>query len=140
MRLAVAPKIALRKVRSRTDKNQSQILAAQRVVTHHPALIGGRSLLIQILVGRCVDCEERLESLALDKTPKRVALSLIRVPGWARAKPMAPSVFLHSRMNCCQALHRHLARYRHIPDERVAPAGLLAVLAQSHSNLLRGLD
>ena len=84
MRLAVAPKIALRKVRSRTDKNQSQILAAQRVVTHHPALIGGRSLLIQILVGRCVDCEERLESLALDKTPKRVALSLIRLPGWAR--------------------------------------------------------
>lgn len=35
--------------------------------------------LIQMLVGRCMDFEERLQSLALDKTPERVALSLVRL-------------------------------------------------------------
>jgi CRP/FNR family cyclic AMP-dependent transcriptional regulator len=34
--------------------------------------------LIQVLVERCLDFEERLQSLALDKTPQRVALSLLR--------------------------------------------------------------
>ena len=34
--------------------------------------------LIQKLVKRCLDFEERLQSLALDKTPQRVALSLLR--------------------------------------------------------------
>lgn len=33
--------------------------------------------LIQVLVGRCVEFKERLQSLALDKTPQRVGLSLI---------------------------------------------------------------
>jgi CRP-like cAMP-binding protein len=34
--------------------------------------------LIQMLVGRCLDFEERLQSLALDKTPERIARNLIR--------------------------------------------------------------
>jgi CRP-like cAMP-binding protein len=34
--------------------------------------------LIQMLVERCVDYEERLQSLALDKTPERIAHSLLR--------------------------------------------------------------
>jgi CRP-like cAMP-binding protein len=33
--------------------------------------------LMQILVERCLDMEARLESMALDKTPQRVALSLL---------------------------------------------------------------
>ena len=33
--------------------------------------------LIQMLVERCLDFEERLQSMALDKTPQRVALSLL---------------------------------------------------------------
>jgi len=33
--------------------------------------------LIQILVERCLDFEERLQSMALDKTPQRVALSML---------------------------------------------------------------
>lgn len=39
--------------------------------------------LIQMLVGRCLDMEERLESLALDKIPKLVAVALMRL---AKAK------------------------------------------------------
>lgn len=34
--------------------------------------------LIQMLVGRCVEFEERLQSMALDKTPERIARSLLR--------------------------------------------------------------
>lgn len=34
--------------------------------------------LIQMVVGRCLDFEDRLQSLALDKTPGRIALSLVR--------------------------------------------------------------
>src|SRR5581483_3585831 len=34
--------------------------------------------LIQVLVGRCIDFEERLQSFALEKTPERVARSLLR--------------------------------------------------------------
>jgi CRP-like cAMP-binding protein len=34
--------------------------------------------LIQMLVERCLDFEERLQSLALDKTPQRIARNLIR--------------------------------------------------------------
>jgi CRP/FNR family cyclic AMP-dependent transcriptional regulator len=33
--------------------------------------------LIQILVERCLDFEERLQSMALDKTPQRVAMSML---------------------------------------------------------------
>jgi CRP-like cAMP-binding protein len=33
--------------------------------------------LIQMLVQRCMDFEERLQSMALDKTPQRVALSML---------------------------------------------------------------
>src|ERR1700730_11779462 len=34
--------------------------------------------LIQLMVERCLDYEERLQSLALDKTPERVGLTLVR--------------------------------------------------------------
>ncbi|HWB98853.1 MAG TPA: Crp/Fnr family transcriptional regulator [Bryobacteraceae bacterium] len=34
--------------------------------------------LIQMMVGRCVDFEARLQSMALDKTPERIARSLLR--------------------------------------------------------------
>lgn len=34
--------------------------------------------LMQVLVGRCLDCSERLLSMATDKTPERVALTLLR--------------------------------------------------------------
>lgn len=37
--------------------------------------------LIQMLVERCLDLEERLQSLAVDKTPQRVALILLRFAG-----------------------------------------------------------
>ena len=52
--------------------------AAQEVeeqIERHPKL--GMAL-IQNLVRRCLDFEERLQSLALDKTPQRVALILLR--------------------------------------------------------------
>jgi CRP/FNR family transcriptional regulator, cyclic AMP receptor protein len=37
--------------------------------------------LIQLLVERCIDFESRLQSLALDKTPERVAVALLRFAG-----------------------------------------------------------
>jgi CRP-like cAMP-binding protein len=43
-------------------------------IEHQPKL--GMAL-IQILVERCLDFEERLQSMALDKTPQRVALSML---------------------------------------------------------------
>ena len=34
--------------------------------------------LVQVMVERCLDCKERLQSFALEKTPGRVARSLMR--------------------------------------------------------------
>jgi CRP/FNR family cyclic AMP-dependent transcriptional regulator len=34
--------------------------------------------LVQVMVERCLDCKERLQSFALEKTPSRVARSLLR--------------------------------------------------------------
>ena len=42
--------------------------------------------LIQVLVERCVDSEERLQSLALDKTPERIARGLLRFAERAGAR------------------------------------------------------
>lgn len=44
-------------------------------IEHQPKL--GLAL-IQMVVNRCLDFEDRLQSLALDKTPGRIALSLVR--------------------------------------------------------------
>jgi CRP/FNR family transcriptional regulator, cyclic AMP receptor protein len=37
--------------------------------------------LVQVMVERCLDCKERLQSFALEKTPGRVARSLLRFAG-----------------------------------------------------------
>jgi CRP-like cAMP-binding protein len=49
--------------------------------------------LVQMLVERCLDLEERLQSLALDKTPQRIARNLIRFA--ARIGTRGPDSAVH---------------------------------------------
>ena len=57
--------------------------------------------LIQMLVERCLDFEERLQSMALDKTPQRVALSMLSFAERLGTRGrMARSEFHLSRISC----------------------------------------
>ena len=81
--------------------------------------------LLQMLVKRGLDYEERLQSFALDKTPERVVRSLLRFAdrlgnrsedGSIKIPPLDPPGAI--------GIRRHLARDRDISDEPPPPEGL----------------
>ena len=88
--------------------------------------------LMQMLVKRTLDYEERIQSFALDKTPERIAGSLLRFAsrlgtqnddGWVRIPPLTH-----------QLISEYIsARNRHIPVESPPAEGLFALFPAGHS-------
>ena len=93
--------------------------------------------LLQMLVKRGLDYEERLQSFALDKTPERVVRSLLRFAD--RLGPAPRTARSRSRRSPTRyfGVRRDLARNRHVPDEPSAAEGPAPLLAQRDPGLYR---
>ena len=104
----------------------------EAIVERQPRLGLG---LMQIFAERCVQCEERLESLAVDKTSKRVALSLLHLArlgiresdGAVRIPPLT-----HQLLSGFVGTSREIVTTE---LKTIAPSGIVAVFTQSHAHL-----
>ena len=97
--------------------------------------------LLQMLVKRGLDYEERLQSFALDKTPERVVRSLLRFAQRLGARTEDGSIKIPPADAPGDFRVRgHFARDRHLSDEPFTPEGVPAVLAQGHPGVPGGAN
>ena len=92
--------------------------------------------LAQFLVRQCIELQDRIESMAVHKTPERVMLALLQLAGSVGAPAPDGATRIGS------LTHHTISEYVgtlagdcDVSDEPAAPAGLGEVLAEAHRHL-----